>query len=291
MKIIYFIIVLIIFIIFNKYKNECNSDIKLLNLKEMNYNSDIKTCILISGQVRDNFYQCIQSQKIFIFDPLKVDIFAVFSDDASDDIKDYVIKLLKPKGILWIKDNNYYNDYLSIPKSSYNMTYKILLCNNLKKKYENENNFKYDINIRTRIDLIIKSYIPENIINNIEDNTIYYPSLGAFDIMNNSILGIVDQFLIGNSYSMNIFSNIYNYINKSRNNETDIIEIFIKNYLLNNNIKIKKIKNFKFFLTKFLIDNKNIIDICKQSYSDPNKNHKILLNYLNIFNYLEIFNY
>ena len=267
MKIIYFLIILIIFIIFiifiilmyNNYKNENNSDIKLLNLKHMNYKPDIKTCILISGQVRDNFYQCIQSQKIFIFDPLNVDIFAVFSDDTSDDIKDYVTKLLKPKEILWIKDINNYNDNLSIPKSSYNMTYKILLCNNLKKKYEIENSFKYDINIRTRIDLIIKSYIPENIINNIEYNNIYYPSKNAFDIMGNSILGICDVFLIGDSYSMNIFSDIYNYIIKNnKTNKINVPEIFIRNYLLNNNININKIKNYKYHLTKNLIDNKNI---------------------------------
>ena len=37
------------------YKNEYNSTIKILNLKDLKYNSDIKTCVLISGQIRDNF--------------------------------------------------------------------------------------------------------------------------------------------------------------------------------------------------------------------------------------------
>jgi 8-oxo-dGTP pyrophosphatase MutT (NUDIX family) len=126
-------------------------------LKDHNYNSEIKTCVLISGQVRDNFYQCIMSQKIFLFDPLNVDIFAVFSDDIDDDTKEYVIKLLKPKGILWIKDSKIINNKLSLPLSCYPMTRKILLCNNLKIKYEKKNNFIYDINIRSRIDLIIKA--------------------------------------------------------------------------------------------------------------------------------------
>jgi hypothetical protein len=36
-------------------------------------------------------------------------------------------------------------------------------------------------------------------INNIEDNTIYYPSKNSFDIMGNSILGMCDVFLLGNS--------------------------------------------------------------------------------------------
>lgn len=286
MKIIIIIILLISFFIIALNKNEYNSNIKLLNLKDTNYNPEIKTCVLISGQVRDDFYQCIQSQKIFIFDPLNVDIFAVFSNETDEETREYIIKLLKPKEILWVKNKNFFNDNLNLPKSSYNMTYKILLCNNLKKEYEKKNNFKYDINIRSRIDLIIKSYIPENIINNIEDNTIYYPSLSAFDILNNSILKMVDQFIIGDSSSMNIFSDIFYYIIKTENNKTDFIEFFIRNYLLNNNIKIKKIKNFKFFLTKYLIDNKKIFDNQIQLSFHPQ-----FLNYLNIFYYLEILNY
>jgi len=275
---LFMVLIIVLIVINNSF--EYNPNICLLNLKDHNYNSDIKTCVLISGQVRDNFYQCIMSQKIFIFDPLNVDIFAVFSDDIDDDKKEYVIKLLKPKEILWIKDTKIVNKNLSLPLSCYPMTRKILLCNNLKKKYEKKNNFIYDINIRSRIDLIIKNYIPENIINNIQDNTIYYPSLNCFDIYTNSIFGITDQFLIGNSYSMNIFSNIYNNIINLDYSDTSLIEIFLKNYLINNNVKIIRIDNYKFHIVRNFINN-----YTKEFIKDKNKNKKFMINYLNIFNH------
>lgn len=276
------LIIIILYFISNLiYKNEFNSNISLLKLKDFNYNLKIKTCVLISGQIRDKIYECIMSQKIFIFDPLNVDIFAVFSDNVNDDVKSYVIKLLKPKEILWVKDNKNMNKNLSLPLSSYLMTDKILQCNNLKKGYEIKNNFYYDINIKTRIDLIIKNYIPENIINNVQNNTIYYPTLNSLDIFTNSVHGITDQFLLGNNESMNIFSNIYNNIITANNSNTSIIEIFLKNYLNNNKIKTVKINNFKFILTKFISDENNIEVLIKKFIDDSNKS-----NYLNIFNYV-----
>lgn len=274
------LVIIILYLISNLiYKNEFNSNISLIKLKHLNYNPEIRTCVLISGQIRDKIYECIMSQKIFIFDPLNVDIFAVFSDNVSDDVKKYVIKLLKPKRILWVKDNKNTNKNLSLPLSSYLMTDKILQCNDLKKEYEIKNNFHYDINIKTRIDIIIKNYIPENIINNIQKNTIYYPTLNSLDIFTNSVYGITDQILLGNNESMNIFSNIYNYIITTNNSNTNIIEIFLKNYLNNNKIKTVKINNFKFILTKFISDDNNIEILIKNFINDKNKS-----NYLNIFN-------
>ena len=105
------------------------------------YNKNKKTCILISGQVRNNFLEIYSSQKLFIIDPLNCDIFCVFNDNMDYNKKKYIEKIIKPKKILWISDDNN-----SI--NMYKMYYKIYLCNKLKYNYEINNNFIYDNCIR-----------------------------------------------------------------------------------------------------------------------------------------------
>ena len=59
------LVIIILYLISNLiYKNEFNSNISLIKLKHLNYNPEIRTCVLISGQIRDKIYECIMSQKI-----------------------------------------------------------------------------------------------------------------------------------------------------------------------------------------------------------------------------------
>jgi hypothetical protein len=192
---------------------------------------------------------------------LTVDIFAVFNDDVDDETKNIIIKFLNPKKIIWLKDdiNLYKNKNTNFNPSFYLMYNKISICNNLKKDYEIENNFKYDLNIKTRPDLIINDYIPESIINNINDNTFYSPYLIQFsnDSINNLFgLGLTnDQIFMGSNKIFDILSGIYLEINNPDfKSEFKIPEHYLKKYLNMHNIFINYF-NLSVFIEKFNSEN------------------------------------
>lgn len=81
-----------------------------------------------------------------------------------------------------------------------NMFYKIYKCNELKKKYEQENKFKYDACIRLRTDTLFEREI---IIEEVQENTLYIPEDKGYG-------GICDQFSYGDSDVMDSYSNIFN---------------------------------------------------------------------------------
>jgi hypothetical protein len=229
------------------------------DIYENNYNPNIKTSILISGQIRNDSFPCLLSQKIFLYDPLNVDIFAVFSDDISNEMKQKIVNILKPKSILWVKDNKHLYQNKKSP-NMYLMYEKIFLCNNLRKEYQKKNNIVYDVNIRIRPDLIVKNYIPNYVINNINQNTIYTPYINNIDFVINAIyLGINDQMFIGDDNSTNIISNIFTYI-KNKNDNPNISEIYLKQYLDIFNIKINYIK-LKAIISRICYENTNIFYI------------------------------
>jgi len=91
------------------------------------------------------------------------------------------------------------------------MLYSIMMANELKKKYEIENNFRYDLVIRTRFDLV---FHPSSmfILNNLMPRTIYCPG-GNFGITSTDVErhGINDIIFWGDSQSMDIATNVYMY--------------------------------------------------------------------------------
>lgn len=111
MNIIYFIILLIfilylILVYYNFLYIIKKDDLNKVN--KFNYNKNKNTCLLISGQIRDNFDKVFKYQKKFIIDPLNADIFCVFSDDISPQKKKYVENIIHPKNILWVKNKKMY---------------------------------------------------------------------------------------------------------------------------------------------------------------------------------------
>jgi hypothetical protein len=241
--IIIFIVILILLYSYTQY----NINLTIYNIINKNiYNKNKKTCILISGQIRGNFLEIYSSQKLFIIDPLNCDIFCVFDDNIAYNKKKYIEKLIQPKKILWISENNNSNNIMHI------MYHKIYLCNKLKYDYEINNNFIYDNCIRIRPDLFIKSYIPDYIINNIDSNTFYTPYFYIFDYFTNVYsLGVSDQIFICNSNIMDIIS--INNINLKNNCESS--EITLKRYLKEKNINIKKFYNFYFVIYDYSVNN------------------------------------
>jgi hypothetical protein len=88
-------------------------------------------------------------------------------------------------------------------KNTCSMFYSIYKCNELKNIYALDNDFEYDIVIRSRFDLNIKNPI---CVSQLNINKLYYHNLNQLDNI------VSDWFNIGNNSNMNIYSDIFKYI-------------------------------------------------------------------------------
>jgi len=85
--------------------------------------------------------------------------------------------------------------------------YSLYACNKLKKQYEKENNFKYDIVIKTRYDIILRSpIINKSDLSEIDNNFLY---MGT----SNSSCGVNPEVYFSNSQIMDDISSLYESIN------------------------------------------------------------------------------
>ena len=137
--------------------------------------------------------------------------------------------------------------------SVYSSLYSVFKCNELKKEYEIENNFIYDFVIRTRFDFGLSEMIN---INNFKKDIIYAPNDNSHNY------GFNDQFAIGSSKDIDIYSNVFLNIKsilKSHNTgiytahyckQPDNVghEQLLQRHLENNNVKFELLdfKNFIF---------------------------------------------
>ena len=144
----------------------------------------MKTAMLVYGQLRQ-YEKCMPSIQKYILDVLQPDVFvnvwdtrghSLYSEVANIDISfsnekvilDDVIKYYNPKDVLIENYNDWMNNLegeykqvmLSEKKSATPKNYKIKMCNQMKRKYEEKNNFKYDCVMVFRPDTIFFSQIP-----------------------------------------------------------------------------------------------------------------------------------
>ncbi len=221
-----------------------------LNLHPKNFKNHYenkKVALLISGQIRDGFYECLMSQKACIIDLYDTDVFCSFSDDVSDKTKAIVTKVLNPKHIEWVKSDNKYNITDKYYLNTYLMFKKIYLCNKYKIKYEQDNNFKYDLVVRIRPDLLLSCSIPKLILG---EKTIYYPELtiSMYKYGIKFFSTYTDQLAFGNSSSMDIYADIYKFFLKILKEKRKVIpEQVVEDY-----IKYKKI-NSHYIFYKYII--------------------------------------
>jgi len=125
-----------------------------------------------------------------------------------------VIELYKPKKTFFEPPKQFSlepfkgaNFELIAPNNVLSMFYSIKQANNLKCAYENENNFEYDLVIRARTDLILQNNLNFSLI---DKNKIYYYGLGQTMFDNISICN--DQFALGSSKLMNIYSGLFDLL-------------------------------------------------------------------------------
>jgi len=164
-----------------------------------------KIAICISGMLRTG----IQAYPVFrnFFDSLgEYDIFYhTWKLDSS--ISNLLKTTYKPTRFLEEDPLN------NTKESSFgSMLYSIMMANELKKQYEIENNFRYDLVIKTRFDLVFPKTIKFPVDENIWPRTIYSVNgncgINHTDYENH---GISDVIFWGDSQSMDLATNIYRH--------------------------------------------------------------------------------
>ena len=203
-----------------------NNYIKLLEYKP----SNINVALCVTGKVdHENIKEIYESWKKNLLDYYNVDIFMNI-----DKTNDYINTIIKPKKCV-LFDGSIKNENLDI--NSNTMFYRIYECNKYSIEYEQNNNFKYDIIIRIRVDIILfeKLYLE-----NFKENIVYFPTRNKkAEISNIYNLGITDQLFISDRQSMNNICNIYLELNNDflKKINCKIPEITLLYYLVKKNIK------------------------------------------------------
>lgn len=230
-----------------------------------------RIALCISGQPRQA-KQNIAFLKDFI-QGLNVDIFCHFND--GDKHKEFIINELQPKSYLFEKSRDFSKEVEEIninekfikperDKGSYSMFYSLYKANQLKKEYEQENNFKYDIVVRLRLDILAFTTLKQ-ILRHISfigdlNNKVYIPN-------HHHSVGINDQIAVGNSEIIDIYSDIYLWLEKARLNE-----YFNPEYLLYRYLKEKEI-NIKQFIIAYVLLRSDKVDKNYLPYRIPQQLH------------------
>jgi uridine kinase len=241
--------------------------------------------ILISGYLRsyDNLIDFIEYEVKPLFNNLDVFIHITKNESKEDkylnlidedsDIKK-IITVLNPKTIL-IEPNEIYSNKLNI-NSTINQWAKLYRLNEIKKTYEIFNNKKYDIVIRLRPDLNIKT---KNLLDiKISDDTIYIPEDSKIDkskLYKKTDDYVCDAISFGSSESMDKYFSIYENIKELIEIYGYVSETILYHHLKNSKIKYNKINiDYSFILSKC-----NVFAICGDSGSGKSTLSEILKNY------------
>ena len=251
--ILYFLLIIIVsfsilYYLYQKYFiNPMNysSYLNLENIKTVSYKKPIKCAVLLTGNVYD--ISTLITQKYFIYNELNPDIYCYFNDNK---IKDEIKQLLNPVQLIFDKNN--ISDYEKVMKLN-DLIKNLEKAKNTENKNQFTNNTKYDIIIRIRGDLYVKEPIPNNIINELYENTIhkkiYIPKMEDSNYYSLEI-GVNDYFSISGRETFDIYSQFYNYmLNEKQNIRCNIPEYLLKTYLHKNKVIINEF-NYDIILYK-----------------------------------------
>ena len=221
LKIIILVFV-IIFLVFISSK-------KIKNINDKNY----RVALCISGAIRNKEIFCSNIIEK-ILKPYNPDIFICVYDGNNPSESKYLYDTLKPVTMMIHNKKPQKIKNKDFLENSVSMFEKIYLCNELKKQHENKYNFKYDVVIRIRPDLLINSDFKIDF-ENIND-CFYSPNRSLYNVLGY----VTDQVFYGSSDTIDKVVNLY----KDLENQSDkciIPEIVLKSYLKQNNIEIKYI--------------------------------------------------
>lgn len=159
---------------------------------------NLRVALCISGNYRNNI-ECFEKMKHYLVEPLNADVFLNISTDVNPEDQEKINNILNPISTTYQDYNINYTKW-SYSKNLMNMITRIYECNELKKTYEKENSFIYDIVIRIRPDFFCKDYIPSHIINHVSEHVIYAYECEVFPTI--AYLGVSDIFFLGKSQTM-----------------------------------------------------------------------------------------
>lgn len=223
----------------------------------------IRTALCISGHLRTfaNNFDSVRNNILELMDcdvfihtwdnlglsyrPCDSRVYAIQTQNIIDKIKE----LYKPKKLVVEPNRNFIVtpqmkirqlDQRDIP-GILGMYYKIEACNDLKKKYEIENNFIYDCVIRFRGDLFMEMPFP--IDNSTNLNSLFIPMFGNFG-------GLCDQLAYGSSTIMDVYSSLYSRIPEYMNNGAPMHPEKLLQWHVNvNKLPVTKV-NIKFLIKR-----------------------------------------
>tara|TARA_R110002167_G_scaffold258994_4_gene465524 strand:+ start:456 stop:1169 length:714 start_codon:yes stop_codon:yes gene_type:complete len=215
----------------------------------------MKVAICLSGQTRnselcypfisDNIVKCNSDHDFDFFIHTWEGSDGSSSWESSIDIdKESIIDIYNPRLYDIEKQklfNNDIGDYktilgdISMIKRVKSMFYSILRCNELKCKYEKDNNFKYDCVIRLRFDFQIQSPLLLDMDLN---------KISIKDEKSHDEYSVNDHIAISNSDNMDIYSNVYNDFGDIYNKEKCHFnpEMILGRHLKINKFDINKVK-------------------------------------------------
>jgi len=242
----------------------------------------MKVALLISGYLR-NYEENIDFIKNEIINKyINVDVYLhITKDERSEDrylnqIEDSDIEritsVLNPFSTI-IENNTHYHEDKRINNviNHWNKLYKL---NNLKKINEVATNTRYDLVIRCRPDLSIKT---ENIFDMVEEGFISIPKDSKIDkvrLTNPNDGYICDAIAFGNSVMMDKYFDLYQDLNELIEKYGPISETILYQYLKLNNIQYKLIDiDYSFVLSKC-----NVFAICGDSGSGKSTLSNLLKN-------------
>lgn len=242
----------------------------------------MKVALLIAGYLR-NYEENISFIKKEIIDKFKnVDVYLHITKDENSedkylnqidesDIK-HITFVLNPISTIIENNTQYTKNKLS--NNVINHWEKLYKLNDLKNISEESSNKKYDLVIRYRPDLSIKT---EGIFDNIEKGVIYIPKDSKIDKVRLTSINdkyICDALAFGDSESMNGYFNIYNTLNILILEHGLVSETLLANYLDSFNVKYKLINvDYSFILSKC-----NVFAICGDSGSGKSTLSNLLKN-------------
>lgn len=192
----------------------------------------MKIAVCISGQLRD-YYNYIDNVFEKVINKYNADVFLHTWNHDDEKIKEalnsykpvsHLIEEFSPGKVIysekWLNINNDIiekekitveydlknGDLVGKPQNIFSMYYSIFKANELKREYENEHKFKYDIVLRFRPD------IEFNVDLNFNNNIVIIPqTLCSY--------GICDHFAYGPSNLMDRYSDVWNNIERYLEND------------------------------------------------------------------------
>jgi hypothetical protein len=185
----------------------------------------MKIALLLVGRL-DTYPQMYPSLKENILDPLLPDVFfsGYPNNKGIEYCKEKIENLWKPKKYI-LKEYNenvrkeiHSNDEIFnqnkrpevTPKTWLSGIYNVKLCNQLKNKYQTENNFCYDVVIKSRTDLSWYGTISNEELQLAKSGSILIPT--AWDFKTVHPLGTSDVIAISNSQGIDKYSSLIDNI-------------------------------------------------------------------------------